>query len=60
MSSVLEAYMRKCDDMKERQVLLEKENDQLRRCLYEDAGSKGVQLNQTHNVTSACRYQGIK
>lgn len=52
--------MRKCDDMRDRQTALERENDQLRRCLYEDAGSKGGQLNQGHNITSASRYQGIK
>lgn len=57
---MLEAYMRKCDDMRDRQTALERENDQLRRCLYEDAGSKGGQLNQGHNITSASRYQGIK
>lgn len=52
--------MRKCDNMKERQAMLERENDQLRKCLYEDAGNKGIQLNQAHNATSAGRYQGIK
>lgn len=59
---LLDAYKRRLEDVQEKNSFLERENVQLRKCLYDENSNNS---NKTHNntitaTTSAGRYQNIK
>ncbi len=58
-NSLLNDYKKKLDEVEEKNVFLEKENSQLRKCLYDETTSK-VHVPAVNHVTSAGRYQGVK